>query len=231
MPTTRASLVPRLPSADPVGDARVSLFDGARRGLVIEQQSALNGARPACVHAQSRQRGPRRRTRATVTGGWTWSSRANRPTAFGCSGTQAPGCSPRRRRTWQAAARGLSRPATSTETEHPTWSWPTRQGRACRCCSTLGTGCSRRRLRTRCSTTSFYDVANDLALGDLDGDGALDLMVPTDNSNSLLANVGGGAFARAGHYSSGSSTRTAALGDLDDDGDSTWPCCIGLRTP
>jgi len=58
-----------------------------------------------------------------------------------------------------------------------------------------------------------------IALGDLNGDGALDVITGNDASNSLSVLVGGGdgTFADAQTYPAGN-THTVAVVDLDGDG-------------
>lgn len=60
-----------------------------------------------------------------------------------------------------------------------------------------------------------------VALGDLDGDGDLDLVVgPNSGRFAVLINDGTGTFGPAVTYSTaGSQARAVALGDLDGDGD------------
>src|SRR5205814_825986 len=59
-----------------------------------------------------------------------------------------------------------------------------------------------------------------VALGDLDGDGTLDIATANDGSNSVsvLLNQGGGQFANALSFPAGNKPESVALGDLDGDG-------------
>jgi len=65
------------------------------------------------------------------------------------------------------------------------------------------------------------DTPCSIALGDLDGDGDLDMAVDNRGSNdtSVLLNNGDGTFAPQTSYGTGNDPRSIALGDLDDDGD------------
>ena len=55
-----------------------------------------------------------------------------------------------------------------------------------------------------------------VALGDLNGDGWLDVFVGNTGANELLLNTGSGAFISDSSLSGGSSdTRALALGDVD----------------
>ena len=58
------------------------------------------------------------------------------------------------------------------------------------------------------------------ALGDLDGDGDLDVAVGNDLApNSLFLNDGDGRFRHAGHFGDATSIRSLVLADIDRDGD------------
>src|SRR5688572_4063308 len=59
-----------------------------------------------------------------------------------------------------------------------------------------------------------------VAIGDLDGDGALDLATANQASNSVsvLLGNGQGAFGAAVSYAVGQDPRSVAIGDLDRDG-------------
>jgi len=60
----------------------------------------------------------------------------------------------------------------------------------------------------------------DVALGDLDGDGDLDLVLGVEGANRVYLNDGTGSFADAGVALGGSvATFAVVLGDLDGDGD------------
>ena len=65
------------------------------------------------------------------------------------------------------------------------------------------------------------DSATSVALGDLDGDGDLDLVVANEGSDnvSVLKNKGKGAFAAKVDYGAGSGANSVGIGDLDGDGD------------
>jgi hypothetical protein len=65
------------------------------------------------------------------------------------------------------------------------------------------------------------DGPSSVALGDLDGDGDLDLAVANGYSNnvSVLLGRGDGSFQRQVNYDAGTGPSSVALGDLDGDGD------------
>ncbi|BAC89392.1 FG-GAP-like repeat-containing protein [Gloeobacter violaceus] len=65
------------------------------------------------------------------------------------------------------------------------------------------------------------DLPKSVALGDIDGDGDLDIATANRESNdvSVLLNTGGGSFAPAQAFAVGSRPYSVALGDLDGDGD------------
>ncbi len=65
------------------------------------------------------------------------------------------------------------------------------------------------------------DDPSSVSLGDLDGDGDLDMAVAnrgTDDT-SVLLNNGDGTFVSQNLYDAGDNSQSVALGDLDDDGD------------
>lgn len=79
-----------------------------------------------------------------------------------------------------------------------------------------------------CSESLFpgrlFDVGfqpESVSLGDLDGDGDLDMVVanPLSDEMSVLLNSGDGTFATQIHYAAGSSPHIVSLGDLDGDTD------------
>ncbi|USN98319.1 MAG: VCBS repeat-containing protein [Phycisphaeraceae bacterium] len=65
------------------------------------------------------------------------------------------------------------------------------------------------------------DHPNSASLGDLDGDGDLDMAVTNGNNAdvSVLLNNGDGTFAAQQRYAAGAGPVSVALADLDDDGD------------
>ena len=71
------------------------------------------------------------------------------------------------------------------------------------------------------STPAVGTTPRPVALGDVDGDGDLDLAVANYGSNnvSILLNTGTGAYAAAVNYGVGTSPQSVALGDVDGDGD------------
>lgn len=58
-----------------------------------------------------------------------------------------------------------------------------------------------------------------VALGDLDGDGHLDVVIGTENQNRVLVNDGQGNLIDKGQMLGNSDTHDVALGDFDHDGD------------
>ena len=64
-----------------------------------------------------------------------------------------------------------------------------------------------------------------VVLGDLDGDGNLDLVVANLESNDVTVrlNAGDGTLAAPATYGVGDSPRSVAIGDLDGDGDLDLP--------
>ena len=65
------------------------------------------------------------------------------------------------------------------------------------------------------------DWPSSVAIGDLDGDGDLDLAVANDDSDdvSVLLGNGDGTFQPAVNYGAGDSPHSVAIGDLNGDGD------------
>ncbi|MEM7394907.1 MAG: Ig-like domain-containing protein, partial [Verrucomicrobiota bacterium] len=65
-----------------------------------------------------------------------------------------------------------------------------------------------------------FSFNNDVALGDLDGDGDLDAMVATDSAgNTVFENDGAGTFSSTIVALNSQSSQAVELGDLDGDGD------------
>jgi FG-GAP-like repeat/Calx-beta domain len=63
------------------------------------------------------------------------------------------------------------------------------------------------------------DSSQDLALGDLDGDGDLDAFVANEGPNRIYLNDGNGTFTDSGQALGSEQSQRVALGDLDGDGD------------
>ncbi|MBC8123408.1 MAG: VCBS repeat-containing protein, partial [Gemmatimonadaceae bacterium] len=65
------------------------------------------------------------------------------------------------------------------------------------------------------------DAPRSITVGDLDGDGALDLATANGNSDnvSVLKNNGNGTFAAAQNFAAGDEPQPITVGDLDGDGD------------
>jgi len=73
----------------------------------------------------------------------------------------------------------------------------------------------------------FYSALNvfgnyavqDLAVGDIDGDGILEIITATNGGNPVYSNNGDGTFSTTGQALGSGDTRTLKLGDVDGDGD------------
>lgn len=73
----------------------------------------------------------------------------------------------------------------------------------------------------------FYSALNvfgnyaiqDHAVGDIDGDGILEIITATNGGNPVYVNNGDGTFSTTGQALGSSDTRSLKLGDLDGDGD------------
>lgn len=80
---------------------------------------------------------------------------------------------------------------------------------------TLGAGVGEFQARTRVPDTT----ATSVALGDLDGDGALDLVTIDETSDrvSLLRGAGNGSFTRLADYAVGPRPSSALIADMNDD--------------
>ena len=76
-------------------------------------------------------------------------------------------------------------------------------------------------LNTPASTFATPNGAFYVSLGDMNGDGFLDAVTANvlDDTISIQTNNGAGAFSTPTPYSSGSTPRSVALGDVDNDGD------------
>ena len=74
--------------------------------------------------------------------------------------------------------------------------------------------------------------ASDVILGDLDGDGDLDLIVPDSAFGALTSwlNDGAGTFSDSGQSLGSSDTLSVALGDVDGDGDLDLITGVGLSS-
>lgn len=66
---------------------------------------------------------------------------------------------------------------------------------------------------------SGNDSTRDLALGDLNGDGGLDVFIANDGPNEVWLNDGAGTFTDSGQSLGNANSQAVALGDLDGDGD------------
>ena len=62
-------------------------------------------------------------------------------------------------------------------------------------------------------------ITHDVALGDLDGDGDLDVFAANGQSDKVFLNNGAGIFTATGQTLSGLRGFNVALGDIDSDGD------------
>lgn len=69
------------------------------------------------------------------------------------------------------------------------------------------------------ATYATGDTVNDVAVADIDGDGALDIVTTNlvDDSISLLSGDNAGGFASAINYNVGNAPRAVALGDINGD--------------
>ncbi|MGF1496276.1 MAG: FG-GAP-like repeat-containing protein, partial [Elainellaceae cyanobacterium] len=72
-------------------------------------------------------------------------------------------------------------------------------------------------------TTGYFEFDSgrrrDVALGDVDGDGDLDIAVATQDANRIWLNDGSGSFTSNGQFLSPEENYGIALGDVDRDGD------------
>ena len=129
--------------------------------------------------------------------------------------------------------------ATGPSRPRPATPWATSRG-ACRWAIWTGTATSTWPSRTRIRSNDASVLLNSgdgtfapqtryaagftpwsVSLGDLDGDGDLDMAVANEQSDdaSVLLNRGDGTFASQTRYAAGDGPTSVSLGDLDGDGD------------
>ncbi len=79
---------------------------------------------------------------------------------------------------------------------------------------------------TRKELSMGYSASSGVSLGDLNGDGSLDVFLtnPNNESDQVLFNDGAGNFMDSGQNFGDTSSSNVSLGDLDGDGD--LDCCI-----